>query len=273
MNSFNFLITAHSNNKTRLDLLIDCIKSIKKFGYKAIVVDHYFNHEAFDLADGFVWVEDNDIVTPAQWDKYNLFHASQTAYERYDTFTPYDSFAPYAIINQFKKGYRLVEGEGVFSIHYDFLLKKDVAELINKYPNRDGIFFKYPPDNMSLFSSCFYLKKSLWHKFERIKSLDHYMQEINKYMEWYFYQEFKEENVEILPLHPRDYFINDLYYRSNQLNLNCNLYALQDEVLFNFKDSFEITEKKRDYYFQKENKPLNIHLSKDHFKYHTFRKK
>tara|TARA_R110002051_G_scaffold247195_1_gene306786 strand:+ start:1465 stop:2286 length:822 start_codon:yes stop_codon:yes gene_type:complete len=273
MNNFNFLITAHSDNPTRLSLLLECIKSIKRFGYKAIVVDHYFNHEAFDLADGFVWIEDNDIVTPEHWHKYNLHHASQTIYPNYDTYTPYGSFAPYAIINQFNKGHRLVEGEGVFSIHYDFQLNKDVAELIGKYKHRDGIFFKYPPDNASLFSSCFYLKKPLWQKFERIKSLDHYMLEINKYMEWYFYQEFKDENIEILNTHPRDYFVNDLYYRSSYLNLNCNLYACGEEVLFNFKDSFEILEKKKDYYFEKENKKLNIHLNKDHFKYHTFRKK
>lgn len=273
MNNFNFLITAHSDNPTRLNLLLQCIESIKRFGYKAIVVDHFFNYEAFKEADGFVWVEDNAIVKPQEWSKYDLYHVCQTNYEKVDTFTPYDSFAPFAIIDQFNKGYRLVEGDGVFSIHYDWQLNKDVKELVEKYPNREGIFFKYPPDNMSLFSSCFYLKKSLWKKFERIQSLDQYMHEIKKYMEWFFYDEFKDENVEILRSHPNEYFINDLYYRSSYLNFKCNLYGLDDEVIFNFNNSFETLDKKLDYYFVKEDKPLNIHLHKDHFKFHTFRKK
>ena len=270
---FNFLITAHSDNPTRIDLLLKCIESIKKFGYKAIVVDHYFNYEAFQLSDGYVWIEDNEIITPKDWHKYNLYHACHSPYEKYDTYTPYGSFAPYAILNQFKKGYQLVEGEGVFSIHYDFQLKNDVGELIKQYPQRDGIFFKYPADNYSLFSSCFYLKKSLWKKFERFNSIDQYMKEINKYMEWYFYDDFKNENVELLDAHPRDYFIHDLYYRSSYLNFTCNLYASEQEVLFNFNNTFELLNKSDDYYLHKENKKLNIHLSKDHFKYHTFRKK
>ena len=86
------------------------------------------------MSDGYVWIEDNEIVTPKDWHKYNLYHACHSPYEKYDTYTPYDSFAPYAILNQFKKGYQLVEGEGVFSVHYDFQLKNDVGELIKKTP-------------------------------------------------------------------------------------------------------------------------------------------
>ena len=72
MKKFNFLITAHSDNPTRLELLLKCIESIKKFGYKAIVVDHYFNYEAFKLSDGYVWIEDNEIVTRSHKLKKNV---------------------------------------------------------------------------------------------------------------------------------------------------------------------------------------------------------
>ena len=271
MNKFNFLITAHSDNPTRLKLLIECIKSIKQFGYKVIVVDHYFNHEPFELSDGFVWVEDNPVATPETWHEYNLYHVNQSEYKDYHTFTPYNCFAAYAIIDQFNKGYKLVEGEGVFSVHYDFQLKKDVRDLIEKYKHRDGIFFKYPSDDISLFSSCFYLKKELWQKFERIKSLKQYMIQINKYMEWYFYSEFNDDNVEMLPIHPQEYFITDLYYRSTYLNYSCNFYYNQDKVLFNFNNEFEILDKKSEYFLYKNDKKLNVYLKDDHFKFHTFR--
>jgi len=165
------VITGHTSNDYTKKLMLNCINSFKQQGFKVIVSDHIYHKEIFDITDVYVVNESNPILTPKDYETYNLNHVSHRIENSigYNTYTPYETFAAYSILELVKKGFEYVEQDKALVINYDFVLKKPIEELFDR--SEEGLFFRYPHPN-SFYSSLYVINKRLLSKINDVNSID-----------------------------------------------------------------------------------------------------
>lgn len=261
------IITGHTANDYMKELMLNCINSFKHYNFKVIVSDHIYHKEIFDATDIYVINESNPILTPKDYEKYNLNHVSHRIEHSigYNTYTPYETFAAFSILELVKKGFEQVEEDKALIVNYDFILKKSIDELFEK--NEEGVFFRYPYPN-SFYSSVYILNKRLLSKLNDIKSIDDYAKNL-KYLEWWMYDLYKDENVLIFDKDYKEYFDGDLYYRSGHLRYDPNFWELPDgKVLMKFGNQSFVYDKTNHYEYFQDKKKLVFNLDDLHFKWH-----
>ena len=88
-------------------------------------------------------------------------------------------------------------------------------------------------------------------------------------MEWWFYDFYKNDNIEIFPDIQLKEFNANLYYRTNEKQIDFNIYKIDDKTIL-VKDGDEFNEytlhKNYEWFFK--DKKLAINLSDDHFNNH-----
>ena len=272
MKNFPVIILGHTNTDVQKKLMIECIESFQSFGFKTIVSDHFFVEEIFALSDVYVVNEDNPILTPKDYDRYGLFHASHNIHNvpGYETYTPYSTFAAYSILELIKKGFEQVESDKCLVVNYDFQIKRGIQDLINR--PEDATFFRYSNYN-AFHTNCFLANRNIMEKFNQFNSIDDYAENM-KYMEWWMYDLLEGENIEIIDTHYSEYFKGDLYFRSSFLDYDKNFWLLPNgKVLMKFNDQVEELDKQYTYTVMENGKKVVFHLKEDHFKFHIGKKK
>lgn len=265
------LITGHSANDRMRGLLLNCINSFKQNNFEVVVSDHFYHKDIFEAADVYVINESNPVLTPKDYERYNLYHVCPKHEHSlgYTTFTPYGTFASYAIIELVKKGFEQVKTDKALVINYDFIYKKPIDELFKR--PEEGVFFRYPYPN-SVYSSVYILNKRLVSKLDTINSIDDYAKNL-KYMEPWMYDFYKDENVKIFDNDYREYFDGDYYYRAANLDNDTNFWLLPDgKVLMKVEDEAFEFDKRSQYEYHKNGKRVIFNLDELHFKWHTARR-
>ena len=262
------VIIGHTDDDKKKNLMIESIKSFKSKGHYVIVSDHIFNREVFEYCDQYVISEDNPIWTKKDYLRVGLNHTSHkiNTIKKYNTFTPYGTFAAYSIIELIKKGYEKVEGGGALVVNYDFQLVKDIKFLYRE--DFDATFLRYS-DYDAVYTSVFFIKDKLVNKLNDCNSLEDYAKNL-KYLEWWFYDLYKDDNINIRTEHHSNWFKGDLYYRSNNLPYDFNIWKFEgeDKVLFRYNNIYEEHPVQDSYDFVIDGKKITYHLDDLHFKLH-----
>ena len=259
------IVLAHTDDKNKKNILLKCIKNLKERDFRVIVCDHFFIKEALELADIFVYNEDNPILTPKDYEKYNLNHITPTKFEKYLVYNPVNTFAAYSIIELIKSGYKYIEQDKVLVLNYDWHLTGNVDNYFEV--DKDAIFFRYASDD-SVYTAMFIMSKELLSKLDEIKSIDDYAKKL-VYLEWWFYDFYKAYNIEIFQdVHLKEFNAN-LYSRTNEKQIDFNIYKIDEKtVLVKDGNKFNEYALHKNYEGFLGNKKLSINLSDDHFKYH-----
>ena len=258
------IVLAHTDDENKKQILLKCIENLKAKNFRVIVCDHFYIKEAFELADVFIYNQENPILTPKDYEKYNLNHTTQTKFEKYLVFNPVNTFAAYSIIELIKSAIKYV-GDKAMVLNYDWHLTGDVDHYFDV--DKDAVFFKYA-DEKSVYTAMFIMTKNLLRKLEQIKSIDDYAKNL-VYLEWWFYDFYKTDNIEIFPdVHLAEFNAN-LYYRTDEKQIDFNIYKIDDTtVLVKDGDEFKEYALHNNYKWWIGDKRLVINLSKDHFKNH-----
>ena len=112
------------------------------------------------------------------------------------------------------------------------------------------------------------MTKKLLRKLEQINSIDDYAKNL-VYLEWWFYDFYKTDNIEIFPdVHLAEFNAN-LYYRTDEKQIDFNIYKIDDNtVLVKDGDQFKEYTLHNKYEWYIGGKKLVVNLSKDHFNTH-----
>jgi len=260
------VIIGHTDDDYKKDLMIKSIESFKERGHWVIVSDHIFNKEVLNSCDQYVLSEDNPIWTKADYLNVGLNHTSHKITEKYHTYTPYGTFAAYSIIELIKKGFEKVEGDKALVVNYDFQLVNDIKFFYDE--PQEATFLKYSTHD-AVYTSIFFMNKRLISKLDHCNSLKDYAKNL-KYLEWWFYDLYKDENVKILEQHHSKWFNGDLYYRSSHLNYDFNIWKIhgEDRVVLKYDNTFEEHPVQDSYSFTINGKKVTYHLDNLHLRLH-----
>ena len=259
------IVLAHTDDENKKQILLKCIENLKAKNFRVIVCDHFFVKEAFEIADVFVYNQDNPILTPKDYEKFNLNHTTQTKFEKYLVFNPVNSFAAYSIIELIKSGYKYIKQDRALILNYDWHLTGDIDNYFKV--DKDAVFFRYASDT-SVYTAMFIMTKKLLKKLDQIKSIYDYAKNL-VYLEWWFYDFYKTDNIEIFPDIHLQQFNANLYYRTDEKQIDFNIYKIDDNtVLVKDGDDFKEYTLHKNYEWIIGDKKLAVNLSDDHFKNH-----
>lgn len=259
------LVLAHSDSKKASKTLVDCVTLLKNKGYRVVVSNHFFNKEAYEIADAFVYNYNNPILTPSEYKKYNLNHITHKDIDGYRLYNPISSFAAYAIIELIKSGFEAITTEKCLVLNYDWHIKEDIDEYYNI--KKDGVFFRYA-DNKSFYTSIFIMNKKLLTELSPIKSIDDYAKNL-KYLEWFFYDLYNKKNIAIIDQAPLDRFDDNLYYRVSEINIDKKFYKISDgTVIYVDGDKTQEYTERKQYKLIEGNKTYIANLGEDYFTHH-----
>ena len=259
------LVLAHSDSERASKTLVNCVSSLKEKGYRVVVSDHFFNKDAYQIADAFVYNYDNPILKPSEYKKYNLNHTTHKDIDGYRLYSPVSSFAAYAIIELIKSGFDAITSKKCLVLNYDWHMKEDIDEYYNI--NKDGVFFKYA-DDKSFYTSIFVMNKELLRDLYQINSIDDYANNL-KYLEWFFYDLYSKKNISIIDQVPSDRFDDNLYYRVSEINIDKKFYKVSDgKVIYVDGDKIQEYTEHKQYRLIEGDKTYIANLGEDYFTYH-----
>jgi len=259
------IVLAHSEDAKTSKMLVDCVIALKKQGFRVIVTDHYINNEAFDLADAYVYNYENPILRPEQYSQFNLNHVTDKKIKGYKLWNPVSTFAAYAIIEMIKAGFEASTTGKCLVLNYDWHIKENIDEYF-KY-DTDGVFFKYA-DNKSYYTSIFIANTNVLRHLNNINSINDYAKNL-KYLEWFFYDLYKNENITVLDKPPFERFNHNLNYRVSDIKADKKFYKLgKDKAIFVDGNKVETYSLHNKYRIYKGDKELLYNLGEDYFKYH-----
>lgn len=257
------VVLAHTNDESKEVMLLDCIKSLKKFDFKVIVVDHFFVKSACDICDVFIVEGDNPVLTPESYADYGLYHVTVNSLNGYRFTQTINTFAAFSIIELIKAGFKYVTDKALV-INYDFELKKDVDQFLES--KHDGDFLRYVRDD-SLYSSAFFANKRLISLLDTVKSIEDYSKNM-KYLEWYFYDLFRDKNISIIDGSIHDFFLPNKFYRSKENYKEVGVFELnKSEVVIKNNDKTIVQEKADFYEIKVDSTIVVIRPSDNHYKY------
>lgn len=271
MNKHTVVITGHTVTEYMKELMLNCIKSFKEHNFEVIVSDHIYHKEILNATDVYVINESNPILTPKDYERYSLNHTSHRIEKHigYNTYTPYETFAAYSILELVKKGFEHVKTDKALVVNYDFKLIQPLDSLF-ELPE-EGVFFRYPYPN-SFYSSVYIINKRLLSKLDNTNSIDDYAKNL-KYLEWWMYDLYKDENIKIFDTDYRQYLQGDFYYRSGNLRYDPNFWELPDgRVMMKVDDEAFEFDKRNQYEYHKNGKKVIFNLDDLHWKWHKARK-
>jgi len=264
------LVLTHTDSNKSIEDTLSCIRALKRKGYRVIVTDHFFNKDIFQLADVYVQSYDNPILKPEQYRANRINHVVPTEIEDYTLYNPVSSFAAFAIIKLLQAGFKHVTTDRCLVLNYDWEMTQDIDRYYNT--EKEAVFFRYA-DPKSVYTSIFILKKSLFYVINNIKTLDDYKKNMT-YLEWRFYNMFKDQNVDFVDGVPIHCFIANKHYRISEKQTNYQFYALDDDNTLFVKDQeVKILPRKQSYTIKIKNKEFTANLSKEHFYSHYAIKK
>jgi hypothetical protein len=233
------VVLAHTNDDNKEAMLLDCIKSLKKYDFKVIVVDHFFIKSACDICDVFIVEGDNPVLTPESYADYGLYHVSVNSLNEFKLIQTINTFAAFSIIELIKSGFKYVTNKALV-INYDFELKREVDQFLTL--EYQGNFLRYVRDN-SLYSSAFFATKQLISLLDDVKNIGDYSKNM-KYLEWYFFDLFGNQNISIIDGSINDFFVSNKYYRSRENYKEVGVFELnKNEVVVKVNDETFVQQK------------------------------